>query len=264
MESLQSYFWLSLGCALASESIYGKTLSIMDQQKKTEQPVLKICGIMTVGDTLHCLRRGVPYVGFNFYPGSKRFIQPETAAEVWRQALASSKLRVGTQPVAVVVDTDKDADIHTLEAAIRVFPELQVVQVHECKQPGRLRAYRQVLGGRPLWVALAVRRPEDVDAAMAYQGSADLLLFDSAVVAAGSKVPGGSGQSFDWQLLKSYMGSLPFGVAGGLRPENVADLARTVVPALVDLCSGVESQPGIKDLDLIDTMITKMSQLWAK
>ena len=236
----------------------------MDQQKKTEQPALKICGITTVGDTLHCLRRGVPYVGFNFYPGSKRFIQPETAAKVWRQAIDSSKLRVDTESVAVVVDTQKAADIHALEAALRTFPELRVVQVHGCKQPDRLRDYRRVLGERALWVALPVRRPEDVDAAMAYQGVADLLLFDSAVVAAGSKVPGGSGQTFDWQLLKSYLGSLPFGVAGGLKAENVGDLARTVVPALVDLCSGVESQPGVKDLDLIDTMIIKMSHLWSK
>ena len=57
---------------------------------------------------------------------------------------------------------------------------------------------------------------------------------------------------------------MPFGVAGGLKVENMADLAAIVRPALVDLCSGVESQPGIKDPDLVDTMIIKMGQLWAK
>ena len=106
------------------------------------------------------------------------------------------------------------------------------------------------------WKALPVASASDVARAAAYAGAADLILFDAKTPK--GALPGGMGLAFDWSLLAGYRGALPWGLAGGLNPTNVAEaIARTGAP-LVDTSSGVESAPGVKDTDKI-TNSTKPS-----
>ena len=107
-----------------------------------------------------------------------------------------------------------------------------------------------------MWKALPVASASDVARAAAYAGAADLILFDAKTHK--GALPGGMGLAFDWSLLAGYRGALPWGLAGGLNPTNVAEaIARTGAP-LVDTSSGVESAPGVKDTDKI-TNSTKPS-----
>ena len=246
------------GYALARSAFYGKTISTMDQQEKSSLPAslaLKICGLKRLADVEYCWQRGVPYVGFNFYSGSKRFITPAVAAALWSQLEAMHGDLLPTQPVAIVVDAEP-ADLAEI---LKVFPAIAVVQCHGRESVATCKAYRSILGGRALWKALPVSRTEDMTRAEAYLTVADLLLFDAATVPSGSSVPGGSGESFDWQLLHRYRGPLPFGVAGGLKAANIEDLVRIVRPSLLDLCSGVESEPGVKDKAQIDAVLNALA-----
>ena len=103
--------------------------------------------------------------------------------------------------------------------------------------------------GLPVWKALPVAAAKDVGLASAYMQAADLILFDAKTPK--GELPGGSGLAFDWSLLADYRGKLPWGLAGGLTPENVAEALRITRAPLVDTSSGVESAPGVKDVDRI-------------
>ena len=235
---------------------YGKTISIMDQQEKTAKPALKICGLTLAEDLIYCIQQQVSYVGFNFFAGSKRFIKPEEAASLWRRVLGAEDSP--TRAVAVFVEPS----FSQLNEALACFPELSVIQIHGKLALEALGILRPVLGRRELWVALAVAQGQAVAEASIYDPIADLLLFDSAVIPSGLSVPGGSGVAFDWRFLNLYRGRLPVGVAGGLKSSNLPALAAVIKPALVDVCSGVEKRPGVKDAGLISEVIGTVNRLW--
>ena len=131
--------------------------------------------------------------------------------------------------------------------------QAETLQLHGSESPERVAQLRARFG-KPVWKALPVASASDVARAAAYAGAADLILFDAKTPKA---LPGGMGLAFDWSLLAGYRGALPWGLAGGLNPTNVAGRLRTGAP-LVDTSSGVESAPGVKDTDKI-TNSTKPS-----
>lgn len=193
-------------------------------------------------------------MGFNFYKGSRRFIAPERAAEIWRQAaLTQTPHSVTSQPVAVIVDWSHQE----LVAAIEAFPELAVLQFHGSESPADLVRLAAAGGQRPVWKAYGVGTADDLGRARRFLDSASLVLFDSAQVPQGSTVAGGSGKSFDWSWLSTVPSDVAFGLAGGINLQNLRD-ALQYRPRLIDLCSGVESAPGIKDHAMIDAFAREM------
>jgi len=237
----------------------------MDVQKKTVPVAVKVCGVTLTADVAHCLRRRVAYVGFNFYPGSKRHITPLAAARVWAAALAGGHdVVVTTVPVGVVVK----ASIAEVAQILRDFPALGVLQVHgpQLVSADYLHQLRQMIASRQLWLAWPVVTPQEVAAAVTtYSSLIDLLLFDSQHLAQGANVAGGSGVAFDWQVLMGCPAGLAFGVAGGLSAGNIRALAAAIQPlrpALLDLCSGVERGAGQKDAAMIDAVLQVTGGAW--
>lgn len=211
----------------------------MGSQAKSAKPRLKICGIRSAEDARLCRQLGVDYVGFNFYTGSKRHIEPAAARAAWIAA-TKAEAAATTAAVGILVHARAD-DVH---AAMSAFPELRILQFH-----GPVPVPLRLTWAGPWWQAVAVGAAADIVAAsgaVPSSGGPALVLFDSAVRPAGQPVPGGSGQRFDWQWLANYTGPLPFGVAGGIAPGMLSSLT-PYRPQLVDVCSGVEDSPGHKD-----------------
>ncbi len=198
---------------------------------------VKICGITNEADAAMCVEAGVGALGFNLYPGSKRFIEPEKSFDWIR------KLEKTVDRVAVVVNADAD-----LLARIRDSGCFEFVQFHGDELPADC-----VACGAKDWIrAVRVRDSSVLDAALAF--STPYLLLD-AWSAAGY---GGTGHVADWNLLSNFVRlncSRKFVLAGGLTPENITEAIRSVRPAAVDVAGGVESEPRRKDADLVKAFI---------
>lgn len=201
-------------------------------------PRIKICGVTTRTALDATMRARASHVGFNFFPPSPRFLPFSDAPALAAQA-GGRITRVG-----VFVDADDTFIAEAMAAA-----QLDAIQLHGDESPARAAALRARFG-KPVWKVISVAGPGDVAKADAYATAADFLLFD-ARTPKGAALPGGLGLVFDWDLLKTHRGPLPWGLAGGLSPDNVADAVRATAPALVDVSSGVESAPGIKDAERI-------------
>lgn len=199
---------------------------------------IKICGISTPEALEAAIRARAAHAGFVFFPRSPRNVTPAQAALLSQQA----GNRIGK--VGLFVDAD-DAAIAEAVAGAR----LDALQLHGSESPERAAALRDRFG-IAVWKALSVATAEDAARAAAYAGAVDLVLFD-AKTPKGS-LPGGMGLSFDWSLVADWKGPVPWGLAGGLTPDNVAQAIRMTRTPLVDTSSGVESAPGVKDLDRID------------
>ena len=193
---------------------------------------VKICGLSTPATMDAACEAGAAFVGLVLYPPSPRAVTPAEAA-----ALAA-RVPPGVAKVALTVAPDDDA-----LAALVALP-LDMVQVHGVDDAARLGAIRERLG-LPLIAARGVAAPEDVDAALALAGVADMLLLDAKP--ADAPLPGGNGVAFDWRLLAGRRIGVPWMLAGGLTSANVA-MARALTNArFVDVSSGVERAPGEKD-----------------
>ena len=200
----------------------------------------KICGLLTPETLDAAIAGGASHVGLNFYPSSPRALSFDAAGGL----AARIPDRVGK--VGVFVDPD-DA---LLDRAI-VAGRLDAVQLHRVA-PERAAAVRARFG-RETWVAVAVKTRADLDAAHAFVGAADRLLYDAKTPAAA--LPGGMGLRFDWALLDAFRHPLPWALSGGLDPGNVGDAIARTGARLVDACSGVETAPGVKDAGLITAML---------
>lgn len=200
-------------------------------------PKIKICGLSTA-ETLEAAIAGrADYAGLNFYPPSPRYVTPAQAGELARQA-AGRILTVG-----VFVDPT-DAQLSEVLAAA----SLDALQFHGEEPPERLAQLRQQFG-LPVWKALPIASRADLDRVARFAGAVDFVLLDAKTPK--GTLPGGMGLSFDWSLLAGWKAPLPWGLAGGLNPDNVgAAIAATAAP-LVDCSSGVESAPGVKQSGLI-------------
>lgn len=198
---------------------------------------IKICGINSTGSLEAAIAARASHAGFNFFPPSPRFAGPDLAAQLSQQA-AGRIVRVG-----VFVDADDAFLAQTLAAS-----PLDALQFHGAESPERV-AQAKAHFGLPVWKVLSVSAREDLPRAQNYAGAADFLLLDAKTPK--GTLPGGMGLSFDWNLLNGWQSPLPWGLAGGLSPSNVAEAVRRTQAPLVDTASGVESAPGVKDAGLI-------------
>ncbi|MCJ2185262.1 phosphoribosylanthranilate isomerase [Novosphingobium beihaiensis] len=200
-------------------------------------PAVKICGISTHDALEAAVRARAAYAGFVFFAKSPRNVTPAQAAELGARAQGR------IQRVGLFVDANDAAIAEAVTAA-----GLDVLQLHGKESPERAAQLRARFG-LPVWKAMPIASIGDVARAHAYGGAADLMLFDAKTPT--DALPGGMGLSFDWSLIAHWDGPIKWGLAGGLNAENVGQaLALTGAP-LVDTSSGVESAPGVKDVDKI-------------
>lgn len=199
---------------------------------------VKICGI-TSNDALNsAVHGGARYIGLVFHAASKRALSLDAAATLRRQIPRE------VEAVALVVDAD-DRTLQSINHA--VAPDL--FQLHGSETLKRVAEVR-ALTGKSIIKAMPIARSEDVVAALAYEEIADFLMFD-AKAPAGAPAPGGTGQNFDWKLLAGRRFRRPWLLAGGLNPHNLKAAVDTSGARIVDVSSGVESSPGVKDPALI-------------
>jgi len=203
----------------------------------------KICGLSTHDTVGAAVRGGASHVGFVFFPPSPRNLGFEQAA-----ALAA-RVPGHVGKVGVFVDPD-DA---LLGAALATG--LTAVQLHRVT-PERAAAIRTRV---PVWVAIAIKTRADFAQAARFRGSADRILYD-AKTPEGATLPGGMGMRFDWQLLQGVPQHLAWALSGGLDPDNVAEAIRATGATLVDVSSGVETSPGVKNVDKIAAFCKAVSQ----
>lgn len=194
---------------------------------------VKICGLSTPETLGSAIRAGASHVGFVFFPPSPRHIGFDQAASL-RQLVPGHVRRVG-----VFVDPD-DA---LIDAAIAAGG-LDVLQLHKTA-PDRMAAIRARTGAE-IWAAVAVKTRADLDAARRFAGPANRILYD-AKTPQGSALPGGMGVRFDWKLLDGFHHPAPWALSGGLDAGNVGQAIAATGAPLVDVSSGVESAPGVKD-----------------
>ena len=204
--------------------------------------LVKICGLSTRETLDVALQAGADMVGFVFFPPSPRHLALETARELGRQAKGRAT------KVALTVDAD-DA---TLENIVETL-QPDVLQLHGKETVARVRDIKQRFGLQVMKV-LAVETAADLAPLAGYAAVADRILFD-ARAPKGATRPGGLGAVFDWHVLEKLELDLPFMVSGGLNADNVAEAVRVTRAGGVDISSGVERSPGIKDPELIRAFI---------
>ncbi|WCM28385.1 phosphoribosylanthranilate isomerase [Sphingomonas sp. QA11] len=207
----------------------------------------KICGLSTPETLDAAIRGGASHVGFVFFPPSPRSLSRERAAQLAAR-VPGRVIRVG-----VFVDPD-DA---LLEASIGAG-ELQTLQLHNTS-PARAAAIRAGTG-LDVWAAVAIKTRGDLAMAETFTGAADRILYD-AKTPPGATLPGGMGVRFDWSLLQGFRHPLPWALSGGLDPLNVAEAVTITGARMVDVSSGVESAPGIKDVTKITTFLDTVKAL---
>ena len=200
----------------------------------------KICGLSTPEAVRAAVDGGASHIGFVFFAKSPRNIEPELAARLVAPLKQSSAAKI----VALTVDPT-DAELERITAVLQ--PDL--IQLHGQETPPRAAAIRAATGVSTIKV-LGVRDSSDIAAALKYQEAADHLMFD-AKPPEGADRPGGHGTRFDWTLLEGLKLSRPWLLAGGLDPWNVAEAIALSRAPIVDVSSGVERGPGVKDPDLI-------------
>jgi phosphoribosylanthranilate isomerase len=188
---------------------------------------VKICGVTRQQDALLAAELGAAALGFNFYPPSPRYIAPSSAAEI-----------IGALP-PFVTPVGVFADEASAEHLLGVAEEAGVAAV-QLRGP-RLPAFKRQLGDYPVILAVPVGNDFSPEGISRFQASAFLL------DAHDSKLLGGTGKTFDWNLAREAKRYGAIILAGGLTPENVAEAIREVRPYAVDVASGVESAPGVKD-----------------
>ncbi|HQZ12302.1 MAG TPA: phosphoribosylanthranilate isomerase [Devosia sp.] len=205
--------------------------------------IVKICGIRTQDMLEAAISAGADIVGFMHFPRSPRHVDLETLTEL----ISAARGRIETCVVLVNPDNSCVMEIAALS------PDW--IQLHGPETPHRVEAIRDE-AGIAILKAIPIGGAGDVAAVPGYAEIADLLLLD-AKAPKGAERPGGLGVAFDWQLLKSLDPALPFMLSGGLTPETVGDAIRQVRPMGVDVSSGVETAPGVKDAGLIRAFIEK-------
>ena len=200
-------------------------------------PLIKICGLTTPETLEAAIATRADYAGFNFHLPSPRYVTPPIAQALTRQAAGRIK-RVG------LFVNCADAALDAAVAGV----ELDVLQLHGAESPARAAELRARFG-LPVWKVISVATRADLARAADYVGAADFVLLDAKTPP--GTLPGGMGLKFDWALLNGWMAPLPWGLAGGLTPENVCEAIVLTGAPLVDTASGVESAPGVKDPTLI-------------
>ncbi len=203
---------------------------------------VKICGLRDASSVAVAAQAGARYVGFVFFDKSPRNVSLSQAA-----ALAL-EVPMGVAKVALTVNASDDF----LDALTAQVP-LDMLQLHGQESPARVAEIRARYG-LPVMKAVGIATASDLAAIAAYEAVADQILLD-AKPPKGAKLPGGNGHAFDWGMLKGFQWQKPWMLAGGLTMANVAEAISISGAQQLDLSSGVESAPGVKDPALIKAFI---------
>jgi phosphoribosylanthranilate isomerase len=195
----------------------------------------KICGLSTEAAVTAAVAGGAVYLGFVFYAPSPRAVTAERAARV------CAGVPEGIARVGLFVDADND----TIAAVLAAAP-INLLQFHGGESPERV-AEAKTRFGRPVIKVVAIAGPEDVLAAARYEEVADLLLFDAKPPRRSDALPGGNGLAFDWAVIAGRSWRRPWMLSGGLTAELLPEAVRISGAVAVDVSSGVESRPGVKD-----------------
>jgi phosphoribosylanthranilate isomerase len=206
---------------------------------------VKICGLSTPESVDAAIKGGANWLGFVFFSKSPRNVSPEQAAAL----IARVPERIGK--AAVLVDAD-DAFIQAIAGT-----GITALQLHGEESPERIASLRRF--DLELWKAIPVRARADLDAAQAYRGVADRVLYDAKTPK--GTLPGGMGLRFDWKLLDGFAHPLPWALSGGLDANNISEATGVTGARLVDVSSGVESGPGVKDVDKIAAFLQAAARL---
>lgn len=207
---------------------------------------VKICGLSTVAALDAAAAGGARYAGFIFFAKSPRHLDADQAAAL------IARLPGSTRAVGVFVDPDP-AYLDSVLAQVR----FDVIQLHGQESP----AYAAALAkqhGVELWKAIPVKTRADLDPARNYVGAVSRILYD-AKTPVHADLPGGMGLRFDWELLAGHDHPLPWILAGGIDAANITQAAATTGATLIDVSSGVESAPGVKDVDKIAALLKAAS-----
>jgi len=199
---------------------------------------IKICGLTTLEALEAALSGGASHAGFIFFPKSPRNIAPDDAGRL--------RLAIGGRARAVAVTVDAD-DAFLDDIVVAMKPDM--LQLHGKETPERVAQVR-ARHGLPVMKAFAVSQASDLDRIAPYVGIADRFLFD-AKPPQGSELPGGNGVAFDWRLLNRAGARLDHFLSGGVNAGNVGEALRLADPTGIDVSSGVERAPGVKDTGLI-------------
>ncbi|RAZ75233.1 phosphoribosylanthranilate isomerase [Mesorhizobium atlanticum] len=200
---------------------------------------IKICGLKTDAAMAAALAGGASHVGFIFFPKSPRYVEPAEAG----------RLRVAARGKALAVAVTVDADDEFLDNIVaKMQPDM--LQLHGSETPDRV-AELKARYGLPVMKVFSVSEAADLERIQPFVGIADRLMFD-AKPPKGSELPGGNGVAFDWRILTGLDAGLDYMLSGGLNAANIGDALRLANPPGIDVSSGVESAPGVKDPALIE------------
>lgn len=204
---------------------------------------VKVCGVKRPEDVVACAAAGVSYLGFNFFPASPRYVSPDQARGL------AVEVPEGLMKVGLVVDAE-DAVLDQITSQV----PLDMIQLHGAETAERVSEVKARYG-LPVMKVVGIAEASDVDRIAAFEAVADQILID-AKPPKGADLPGGNGLTFDWRLLagRKYW-QKPWMLAGGLTPDNVAQAVRLTGAQQVDLASGVESAPGVKDAGKIEAFM---------
>ena len=203
---------------------------------------VKICGLKDETTIQVVAEAGARYIGLNFFQKSPRYVAPAQAVQL---AVATP---VGVAKVALVVNAS-NAEIDEITDVV----PLDMLQLHGSESPERVAEIRARYG-LPVMKAIGVADKEDIGQISAYEAVADQILVD-AKPPKNATLPGGNGLSFDWRLIAGRKWQRPWMLAGGLTPDNVAEAIRLTGAQQVDVSSGVETAPGVKDAGLIKAFV---------
>jgi phosphoribosylanthranilate isomerase len=203
---------------------------------------VKICGLRTPADVEAAASAGAAYIGLNFFPKSPRFVVTDLARAL---ALLAPP---GLAKVALTVDAG-DAELDAIVAEV----PLDMLQLHGHEPPARVAALR-ARHGLPVMKVIGLADVGDLAGIADYDAVADQIMID-AKPAPGAALPGGNGVAFDWRLLAGRQWKRPWMLAGGLTASNVAEAVRLTGARQVDVSSGVERAPGVKDHDLVAAFV---------
>ena len=207
----------------------------------------KICGLSTPETLDAAISGGASHVGFVFFAPSPRNLSRDRAAQL------AARVPAHVRRVGVFVNPDDALIEQSVAAGL-----LDILQLHDTA-PDRAAAIK-ARTRLPIWCAIPVRKHADLMSAPRHSGVADRLLYD-AKTPPGATLPGGMGVRFDWHLLDGFRHPLPWALSGGLDPFNVAEAVRITGATLVDVSSGVESAPGMKDASKIGAFLRTVSAL---
>jgi len=196
---------------------------------------IKICGLSTPETIDASIDAGATHIGLVHFEPSTRHVSFEDAAKLRR--------RVPEHVKTVLLTSNADIPV-VAEGIDKVRPD--IVQFHGSETPEWIALVRKQTGVQG-WKALGLKDKDTLKRSAKYVGKVDRLLFDAPA----KELPGGNGETFRWDLLNGYKHQVEWGLAGGLHPGNVAEAIRATGAPLVDASSGLESAPGIKDVDLI-------------